>query len=189
MAKPAIAYGRKVCSHFCDLLSQSEKSATKIVEENPDLPDMRTLLRWRDRYPAFDRMWKRAREIQAEHLMQKCFDLAASADKTNAHAVRVKFDIYKFNASKILPAIYGDKPSETNVSVQTAVVIGPERLEQIRANLERARAQFSEKPDALTKRKEVHSRYPESLVEYDRKHSVNGDSTESSEQPNEDSRE
>ena len=99
--------------------------------------------------------------------MQKCLDLARSATKQNAHAVRVKFDIYKFNASKILPALYGDKPSETSVSVSNTVVIGEAQLNALRGNLERARAQFAALNETKEKTKERKTLYPPSLIEFD----------------------
>jgi hypothetical protein len=150
------------------MLSSWEGSAMKLAADHPDIfPTYRALLQWREHYPVFDRAWRRAREMQAEHFMQKVLDLANEADKSTAHAVRVKFDIYKFNASKILPALYGDKPSESTVNVSTQIVVGTEQLNVLRANLERARAQLEERSKHKEATKERKQLYPDSLKQFD----------------------
>jgi hypothetical protein len=129
-------------------------------------------------------MWKRAKEIQAEYLNQKLFDMARAATPKDAHAVRVKFDIYKWLMSKQNPTLYGDKPDSAHVQIQTAVVISPERLDAIRSNLTRVQAQFKELHAHRTHRKEKEALYPEDLKALDRvrhphariRHSHNGGS-------------
>lgn len=179
MAKNPVPYRRSVVQRVCELISESDQSLVGILRDNPDLPNIRTLLQWREKYPVFARAWKRAREAQAEYLMQHCFDLARSADKSNAHAVRVKFDIYRFNAAHVLPTVYGDKPSESTVNVSTQIVITPERLNAIRGNLERARAQLKEREQYKTLKREREALYPQSLLEYDKNKVSNGEHSKS----------
>jgi len=157
-------YNARLARFFCSLLCASEKSVTQLLKENPHLPDVMTLYKWRDKHPYFATLWKRAREAQAEHLMQKCLDLARKASPRNAHQVRVQFDIYRFFGQKVLPSIYGDKPANMSVSASVAVVISPERLNAIRAKLDASREAFK----SVEQRKERQKQLPESLKQFDR---------------------
>jgi hypothetical protein len=105
--------------------------------------------------------------------MQKCIDLAASATPKNAHEIRVKFDIYKFFGSKLLPALYGDKPAQATANVSVAVVISPERLNAIRGKLEASRTALAK----VISGREKKAKLPQSLLDFDRaKHSnTNGE--------------
>jgi len=155
---------------FCEILSKSELSVSKILAQNPQFPNERTLYRWKEK-PKFAVLWKRAREAQAEHLIQKCLDLANGATPKNAHAIRVQFDIYRFFAAKVLPSLYGDKPSPMSVSTSVAVVISPERLNAIRAKLDASRATFKTIEEQKTKAELRKQRtLPESLLRHDREH-------------------
>ena len=149
-------------------LSQSERGVSSVLASSPDFPHLSTLYAWAREKPAFRRMWDQAREAQAEMLMQKTLDLAADTTPKNAHAVRVKFDIYRFRAAKVLPALYGDKPSMTSVSTSVALVVSPERLDQIQGKLESARASYREVTERNEKRERKLLEMPESLREYDR---------------------
>lgn len=164
VARKKRTYNARIARAFCALLSDSEKSVSAILREHPEFPSPLTLYKWRDRHPYFATLWKRAREAQAEHLMQKCLDLAAQATAKNAHAVRVKFDIYKFFGQKLLPTVYGDKPSTTHLSTSVAVVISPERLNAIRLKLEASREAFK----TLTERKTKEDNFPQSLKDFDK---------------------
>jgi hypothetical protein len=128
---------------FFDLLSTSRSSLLELLRANPDLPPYHQLHKWRSSIPWFQEAWRTAREQQAEFLVQRCLDLAESTEPTNAHAQRVKFDIYWKVASKFFPSVYGDKPQTvqtTNVSI--GVAISPERLNDIRAKLDDSRSSF-----------------------------------------------
>jgi len=157
-------YSGKLARTFCTLLSESEKSVTALLKEHPEMPHPLTLYKWREKHPYFAALWKRARETQAEHLMQKCLDLAASVTPQNAHAIRIQFDIYKFFGQKLLPALYGDKPATNTQNVNVAVVIPPERLNAIRSKLDASRQAFAE----LNNRKKKQESYPKSLIDFDR---------------------
>ena len=91
-------------------------------------------------------MLSAAREKQAEYIAQTCLDLAKTATKDNAHAVRIKFDIARWYASKLLPAVYGDKPQDVKVSTTVQLAISPQRLEDIRGRLEATRSLMIKDP-------------------------------------------
>ena len=161
-------YSARTARTFCTLLSESDQSVTALCKAHPELPHPLTLYRWRDKHPYFATLWRRAREAQAEHLMQRCLDLAAQATPKNAHAQRIKFDIYKFFGAKILPALYGDKPSTNAQSVSVAVVIPPERLNALRAKLDASRSAFAEVTERKERKEERTEALPDTLITFDR---------------------
>jgi hypothetical protein len=114
-----------------------------LLREDPALPTYLQLKHWQVTRPKFAIMLAKAREHQAEYIAQTCLDLAKVATKENAHAIRVQFDIARWYASKILPAVYGDKPADVKVSTTVQLAIAPERLEDIRSRLESTRSLMS----------------------------------------------
>ena len=124
---------------LCEILSTSVNSLIGVCREHPELPPYDSIDHWKHRNPKFAEMLSKARERQAEYIAQTCLDLAQTANKDNAHAVRIKFDIARWYASKLLPAVYGDKPADVKVSTTVQVAISPQRLEDIRSRLESSR--------------------------------------------------
>ena len=131
---------RSLAVRFCEALAQSDQAIFKILEEHPEFPPWKQLVKWRERQPWFAAMWRRAREEQGEHLAQKCLDIAAKATPQNAHAMRVKYDIFKWVASRFAPAIYGDRPVAPQTNIAVGVTISTERLNEIRSKLDITRA-------------------------------------------------
>ena len=143
--KPNLKYSLAVAKAFCSALANSESGLATVLKSDKRFPSISRIYAWAQHKPAFARRWENAKAQQAELLMQKILDLAKECTPKNAHAIRVKFDIYKFRASKIIPAIYGDKPATSpQLSVQTQIVIAPQRLELIRQKLERSRNAFAQ---------------------------------------------
>jgi hypothetical protein len=89
-------------------------------------------------------MWREARRQQGEFLAQRCLDFAQDTTPENAHAQRLKSDIYWRIASKFFPAVYGDKPVQSNTTnVSIGVSLSQERLTELQAKLESTRAHFA----------------------------------------------
>ncbi len=91
----------------------------------------------------FSGLFDRARKRQAELIAQSCLDLDPQ-DKDKAIADRLRFDVRKWYAGKLLPALYGDKPAEVNVALVQAVIT-PAQLEELRGKLEETREALREK--------------------------------------------
>jgi hypothetical protein len=81
--------------------------------------------------------------MQAEFIAQTCLDLNPE-DKDQAICDRLRFDVRKWYAGKILPSLYGERPAEVNVQQQVAV-ISPQQLEEMRAGLEETREALRDK--------------------------------------------
>lgn len=80
------------------------------------MPHFATVCEWRERFPEFDRAYRKARESLAERFAQGIAALADEArglDSAGVQAVRLQVDTRKWIASRILPHTYGD-----NVTVE-----------------------------------------------------------------------
>jgi len=88
-----------------------------------------TVEEWRNKYPWFDALFIRARTMQAEFIAQTCLDFNPT-EKDQAICDRLRFDVRKWYAGKILPRLYGERPPEVNVA-QVHAVITPAKPEEL----------------------------------------------------------
>jgi hypothetical protein len=134
---------KALAKHFFELLSTSEKSLFGLLQDHPELPSFHNLNTWRKRHPWFNESWHEARRQQGEFLAQRTLDFANDCTPENAHAQRLKADVYWKVASKFFPAVYGDKPAQQSTThVSIGVVLPQERLDELRAKLDSTRSAF-----------------------------------------------
>ena len=135
----------ELAAHFFDLLSTCDTRLLELLRQHPELPSFKQLDNWRRRRTWFSEGWKQARQKRADFLAEKCADLAKNATPQTAHLVRVKFDIYRWLASKFHPDAYGDKSQQQQqqTTVNVGIAVTPERLSELRAKLDDARLHFS----------------------------------------------
>jgi hypothetical protein len=134
----------QIAQRFFDLLSTSQSSLLELLRANPELPPYKDLNSWRcNNKHNFADLWRKAREAQAEFLAQRCLDLARDTTPKNAHAQRLKFDIYRHLSAKFYPAVYGDKPTQPQTTVNVGISLSPEHLQDIRNKLDQARLSLS----------------------------------------------
>lgn len=69
---------------------------------------MTTVANWLQDQPEFANQYVRARRIGIQLHIDGIVDLADSATDKNAHAIRLKVDVRKWLASKLLPKVYGE---------------------------------------------------------------------------------
>jgi hypothetical protein len=134
---------KELAEYFFSLISTCDCSLLELLRANPQLPPHKQIDYWRRHTPWFAEGLKAARKNQADFLVQKSLDLAKNATPQTAHLVRVKFDIYRWLASKFNPEVYGDKLTTTpNTTVNVAVAVSPERLQDLRNKLDITRSAF-----------------------------------------------
>jgi hypothetical protein len=138
-------FSPKIAQRFFDLLSTTDSSLPELLRANPELPPYKDLNSWRcNNKSGFGDLWRKAREAQGEFLIQKALDLQKSVTQQNAHAVRVRFDILRYIASRFNPEVYGDKPQQQQqTTVNVGISISPERLQDLRSKLDQTRLSLS----------------------------------------------
>lgn len=93
-------------AQICAALSGSDQSLQSICAAE-GMPDAATVRDWRKEDAAFDAMYARAREEQADYFAAQIVEIADT--EFMADRARVRIDARKWAASKMKPGTYGDK--------------------------------------------------------------------------------
>jgi len=134
----------QLVQYFFDLVSTCDTSLLQLLRDHPELPPHKQLDYWRRHKPGFAEGLKQAHQNQADFLANKCLDLVKNVDAKNAHAARIKFDVYRWFAAKFHPAAYAEKPASAPVqTVNVGLAISPERLRELRSKLHDSRLAVS----------------------------------------------
>lgn len=81
----------------------------EICGDIKDLPVPSTIRLWRLNNPEFSAKYARAKLIQADILAEDCLDIAAISTPESYGPDRLRIDVRKWLASKLLPKQYGDR--------------------------------------------------------------------------------
>ena len=110
--KVARLYKPRVVTKICDLLVKGE-STNKICKRK-GMPSRVTLGKWLVKYPDFAEKYLQAKQIQTYFNVDDIKELADDCDGSSSAAVakaKLQVDARKWEASKMVPKIYGDKAS------------------------------------------------------------------------------
>jgi hypothetical protein len=80
----------------------------------PGMPAMSTVMKWLQEHPRFAEQYARARVRGIEVHIDGLIDLADTANAHTVQAIRLKVDVRKWIASKLVPKIYGDELAMRN---------------------------------------------------------------------------
>jgi terminase small subunit-like protein len=100
-------YTPELAQRFCDRLGAGELGI-EIVQE-PEMPDIATIRRWREAHPEFRAAYAHAREMQAQACAERAVISGRKATAEDAGAARVRFDADRWLAAKLDPKNYGDR--------------------------------------------------------------------------------
>lgn len=140
MTQPT-TYTPELGARICELISLGKslpKALAMLREENPTmyLPDRCTVYAWRNHYEDFRGMYDRAREQQAESLIDEMVDISDTADdRDSSAAARVRVDARRVVAEKLFPkrwgvrqTVVGDRnadPIQTEGTLQVTILRDP----------------------------------------------------------------
>jgi len=119
--KQVSAYTEELAEEICTTIATSITALETLCSENPHWPTERTIYKWLSRNQEFHGNYIRAKEFQAELLVDRLLDLINSdylskyidelgnvrIDPVYAELMRLKFEIIKFLAAKFSPHKYG----------------------------------------------------------------------------------
>src|SRR4029077_8756673 len=88
-------FTQELAEYYFDLVSTSDTSVLQLLRDHPELPPYKQLDYWRRHKPGFAEGLKQAHQNQADFLAHRCLDLVKNVDAKNAHAARIKFDVYR----------------------------------------------------------------------------------------------
>ncbi len=140
-------FTKEICDIICDRLIEGE--SLRSICRDPEMPAASTVLKWLIAHPEFALQYARAREAQAEGMVDEMLDIADDAqndwmekrglqvpDNEAIQRSKLRVDTRRWIASKMRPKKYGDavgrEPVPENTKEQVIRVIGgfPEAFEK-----------------------------------------------------------
>lgn len=108
MGRPS-DYLPEVADDICALLADGE-SLRKICKR-PGMPAIRTVMYWLQKHDDFMQQYVRAREGQAETLLEEILEIADECipDPAEVSKAKLRVDARKWYITKVAPKKYGDK--------------------------------------------------------------------------------
>jgi len=102
-------YSNLLVSEICEQLSEG-KSLRSICKAKK-LPSCSTIFLWLSKYPEFSEQYARAREAQADYLVDEIIGIADEPVLSSEQVARnrLRVDARKWMAAKLRPKKYGDK--------------------------------------------------------------------------------
>lgn len=120
-------FTRKLADRICELVAADPKNTIRRIAEKEGMPSDRTIFRWLEAYESFRQQYARAKEQQADLLVEEMLQIADDGsldveeredrhgrvyEATNADVVqrsKLMIDTRKWLAGKLRPKKYGDK--------------------------------------------------------------------------------
>lgn len=117
--RPSI-FNQDLANRICSLVSTHTDGIHKLCRDNPDLPAPITINLWRFQNEDFATQYMRAKQCQAQIIAESLVDLCElksivdeegleKVDSGMVGLLRLKIDAIKWQASKLVPKLYGDK--------------------------------------------------------------------------------
>lgn len=141
LGRPSI-YTDDLANKICAIIATSSKSLKKICETD-EMPSVSTVLKWLNTNEAFLRQYTRAKEEQADLLVDEMIEIADDGsqdldgyndygkpieNKEFVNRSRLKVETRKWIASKLKPKRYGEKLDVTSgdkpLEGQTLIIKG-----------------------------------------------------------------
>jgi len=152
-SRAAVRFTPAVAGRICERVAVSKESLRTICAA-PGFPTVSTMMRWLQEKPAFRESYARAKQIQAELLIEEIIEIAddgrndtftntkgtASIDHDVIQRSKLRVDTRKWLAAKLLPKKYGEKVElevEHSGRVDSHIVLTEARRAEL---LERRRA-------------------------------------------------
>ena len=116
-------YNDELVKDICNGIASSSKGTKKLCDENPHWPSQDTLFTWLKDNKEFSEQYAQAKRQQAEVLVDAMLDIVqgvAPGCLKDEHGVivpnialiqqaRLRIDVYKWLACKLIPRIYGER--------------------------------------------------------------------------------
>lgn len=102
-------YTQEKADLICDRVATHDYGLGRLCRMYPDMPDEKTIYRWKYKNESFCQQYARAKMKQADLLAEKCLEISEDANYQDVAVARLRVDTRKWLASKLLPKQYGDR--------------------------------------------------------------------------------
>lgn len=134
VGRPSI-YNIELASLICERIAVHSGSLEKLCSNYEDLPDKKTIWRWRHKHPEFAELYRQAKISQIEVIVDEILEISddTSNDRIidsdgNVHCnneyiarSRLRIDSRKWLAAKLVPRVYGKGADEQATLSDTLV--------------------------------------------------------------------
>lgn len=103
-------YTSELANAICESIADGQ--SLRSICQADDMPNKSTVFRWLAERQDFRDQYARAREAQADAIVEEILEIADNAGLSEAFEVqqaRLRVDARKWLASKLKPRVYGDK--------------------------------------------------------------------------------
>lgn len=104
------SYVKEVADDICQLIAQGE-SLRKICER-PGMPSLSMVFRWLNEQAEFRDQYARARESQADFLLEELLEISDLATPEDVNVAKLRVDARKWFITKVAPKKYGDRVTQ-----------------------------------------------------------------------------
>jgi hypothetical protein len=102
-------YTKEIGDLICERVATHDCGLPRLCKMYEDLPDEKTVQRWRYQFEEFRLKYARAKMDQADLLAEQCLQISDESGYEDVAVARLRVDTRKWLASKLLPKQYGDK--------------------------------------------------------------------------------
>lgn len=127
-------YTKETGVAICALISSSNKSISTVAKEL-DIPRS-TIWHWIANVDEFRELYEKAKEQQADYLVEEMIEIAdePSKDLVDAQDRKLRVNTRQWAAAKLKPKKYGDNRN-MNVDVNVRKVVSPEQMLELRKGM------------------------------------------------------
>lgn len=100
-------YTPELGDEICEAIANKTPLA-RLCNERDHLPAARTVYRWLREHDEFCQNYARAKEEQADLMVEEMLEIADETDREDVQVARLRVDTRKWAASKFKPKKYGD---------------------------------------------------------------------------------
>lgn len=155
-------YSLDLATEICETIASNSMGVKRLCAQNEHWPDHSTIYRWLMKYPEFSDLYARAKDHQAEVLVDEIIDIADDSSQDEkiidkpwgeevvlnrefADRSRIRIDARKWCAAHLRPRKYGDKiqtevTGKNGAPIEYAELTAEERKQRALELLDTARA-------------------------------------------------
>jgi hypothetical protein len=111
-------YTEELGREICRRLENGE--SLKAIGRDPAMPCYATIYHWLERFPEFEEMYVRARQRQADTLLDEAREVALGATRESVWADRLRFDTIRWMTARLAPRKYVERLVVAQVSAEIA---------------------------------------------------------------------
>ena len=118
VGRPTI-YSEKLITEILARISEGE--SLRSICKDDDMPVLRSIIRWKLKYPEFSHQYDAACQERADTFAEEMIEIADEAKPDNYHVAKLRIDTRKWNSARMKPKKYGERTEEQTKQVPISI--------------------------------------------------------------------